>query len=117
MEAISVKCVCILLITIIYGVSSAYGDKGPCPNSSPENEALKLAPCSDAAQNPNATVPPQCCNAVKKMLQNQACMCAIIQTAQKYGFDVQTALTIPKRCNISEKERHAGGNCAGYTVP
>ncbi|GER25234.1 lipid-transfer protein [Striga asiatica] len=109
MAAISVKCVCILLVAIIYGVSSAYGDKGPCPNSSPDKEALKLAPCIEAAQDPNASVSRQCCSAVKKMLQNPVCMCAVMKMAESnYGINVTNALTIPKRCNISEKERHAG---------
>ncbi|KAK3018979.1 hypothetical protein RJ639_003398 [Escallonia herrerae] len=78
---------------------------GPCGKSSPDNEAMKLAPCAAAAQDEKSAVSSGCCLQVKKIGQNPACLCAVLlsDTAKSSGIKPEVAMTIPKRCNIADR--------------
>ncbi|KAL4338006.1 hypothetical protein AHAS_Ahas12G0167000 [Arachis hypogaea] len=94
--------VAIASISQIYRVEGA----GECgKNTTPDNEAIKLAPCATAAQDENASVSQSCCVQVKKFGQNPACLCAVLlsNTAKMSGVDPKIAITIPKRCNFANR--------------
>ena len=91
-----------VVVVSIAGVDSA----GECGKSTtPDNEAFKLAPCSSAAQDENASVSQSCCAQVKKIGQNPSCLCAVLlsNTAKMAGVNPQIAVTIPKRCNLANR--------------
>lgn len=71
-----------LLVSIAGGVDGA----GECGKSSPDNEALKLAPCAEAAQNENAAVSDGCCLQVKRIGQNTSCVCAVMLSNTAKGI-------------------------------
>ncbi|GFP86345.1 hypothetical protein PHJA_000778300 [Phtheirospermum japonicum] len=109
---ISVKCFCIMgLLVAIYGPVS-FADNA-CPGSSPDQEAIKLVPCADAAKNQNAKVTAGCCKAVAQLGKNPACLCAVMLSdlAKSSGVKPDVALTIPKRCNLVN--RPVGYKCGG----
>lgn len=99
----------VVVVIIAAGVDGA----GECGKSSPDNEALKLAPCAEAAQDENAPVSSSCCLQVKKIGQNPSCLCAVMlsNTAKASGIKPEIAVTIPKRCNIPN--RPVGYKCGG----
>ncbi|CAK9171819.1 unnamed protein product [Ilex paraguariensis] len=107
---------CFLVVLSIAGFSGVDG-AGECGKSSPDMEALKLAPCASAAQDENAAVPNGCCVQVKKMGQKPSCLCAVLlsNTAKSSGVKPEVAITIPKRCNIAD--RPVGYKCGAYTLP
>ncbi|EOY07372.1 RHO guanyl-nucleotide exchange factor 7 [Theobroma cacao] len=90
---------------------------GECGKSSPDNEALKLAPCAEAAQDQNAAVSASCCDQVRKIGRSPSCLCAVMlsNTAKASGIKPEIAITIPKRCNIAN--RPVGYKCGPYTLP
>ncbi|KAF3433588.1 hypothetical protein FNV43_RR24690 [Rhamnella rubrinervis] len=98
------------------GLDGVYG-AGECGKSSPDREAFKLVPCASAAQDVNAPVSDRCCSAVKKIGHNPTCLCAVMlsNTAKSSGVKPEIAVTIPKRCNISD--RPVGYKCGAYTLP
>ncbi|KAF3449043.1 hypothetical protein FNV43_RR09767 [Rhamnella rubrinervis] len=93
------------------------GATSPCGLATPEEEAFKLAPCVEAALDPNAVVSSSCCLLVKTIGQNPSCLCAIMLsgTARGAGINPQVAITIPKRCNIAAGP--AGYKCGPHSVP
>ncbi|KAJ0495076.1 putative lipid-transfer protein DIR1 [Helianthus annuus] len=108
------------LVAIIVGIAlmgSVEGTGGPCWKSTPDNEAMKLAPCASAAKDENAAVPESCCYQVKVIGHNPSCLCAVFlsDTAKNSGYDPKIALTIPKRCNFAH--RPIGYKCGPYTLP
>ncbi|KAJ8764013.1 hypothetical protein K2173_004892 [Erythroxylum novogranatense] len=112
--------ICSLMFLVILGISelAKVDGAGECGRSTtPDREALKLAPCSSAAQDETASVSEPCCAQVKKIGQNPACLCAVMlsNTAKISGARPEVAVTIPKRCNISD--RPVGYKCGAYTVP
>ncbi|XP_030534570.1 uncharacterized protein LOC115743765 [Rhodamnia argentea] len=107
----------IFAILAISGFQTVYG-AGECGKSStPDREAFKLAPCMSAAQDETAPVSRNCCAQVKRIGRNPSCLCAAMlsNTAKIAGIKPEVAVTIPKRCNLSD--RPAGYKCGGYTVP
>nr|KYP33613.1 hypothetical protein KK1_045522 [Cajanus cajan]KYP33617.1 hypothetical protein KK1_045526 [Cajanus cajan] len=92
----------VVLLVSVARVDSA----GECGKStSPDAEAIKLAPCGSAAQDESASVSQSCCAQVKKMGQNPSCLCAVLlsNTAKMSGVDPKIAITIPKRCNLANR--------------
>ncbi|KAI9073842.1 hypothetical protein K1719_013100 [Acacia pycnantha] len=120
MEA-PLKFLCILGLVVVLGsvgMIERVEGAGECGKSTtPDNEALKLAPCASAAQDENASVPQSCCAQVKKIGKNPSCLCAVLlsDTAKASGVNLQIALTIPKRCNFAN--RPVGYKCGPYTLP
>ena len=97
-----------LLVVIVsaFGLESAYGaTSNACGKSTPDNEAVKLAPCAAAAQDEKAAVSDSCCLQVKKIGQNPNCLCAVLlsDTAKSSGIKPEVAITIPKRCNFANR--------------
>ncbi|GJN27679.1 hypothetical protein PR202_gb15721 [Eleusine coracana subsp. coracana] len=92
---------------------------GGCGGTRPEHLALKLAPCAQAVEDPNATPSGSCCAAVRDIWKRQTpdCLCAMIlsDTVKHAGIKVEVAITIPKRCNIAS--RPVGYKCGEYTLP
>ncbi|KAI7745527.1 hypothetical protein M8C21_033786 [Ambrosia artemisiifolia] len=113
-----INCImCFVAIIVIACLASVEGSGGPCGKSTPDNEAMKLAPCASAAQDEKAAVPDGCCAQVKVIGQNPSCLCAVMlsNTAKSFGADPKIALTIPKRCNFAH--RPIGYKCGPYTLP
>ncbi|XP_048319453.2 putative lipid-transfer protein DIR1 [Ziziphus jujuba] len=107
----------LLLVVTIAGVEKVDGATSPCGKSSPDSEAMKLAPCAEAAQDEKASVSNSCCLQVKRLGQNPSCLCAVMlsNTAKVAGIKPEIAITIPKRCNIAN--RPVGYKCGSYTLP
>lgn len=102
---VSMKVVCFLGLLVIIGTAGVDG-AGECGKSTtPDKEAMKLAPCAAAAQDEKAAVSDSCCQQVKKIGQNPSCLCAVMlsDTAKSSGVNPQVALTIPKRCNFANR--------------
>ncbi|XP_047983792.1 non-specific lipid-transfer protein 3-like [Salvia hispanica] len=114
MEA-STKALCFLALFLSVAIST--NGAGECPKSTPDNEAMKLAPCASAAQDANAAVPSSCCAQVKKLGRNPKCLCAVMLSnmAKMAGINPQIAIGIPKRCNLAD--RPVGYKCGAYTLP
>lgn len=91
-----------LLLVNIATLARADG-AGECGNSSPDDEAMKLPPCATAAQDEKAPVSAGCCTNAQRIGQNPNCLCAVLLsgTAKLSGVKPQVAITIPKRCNIT----------------
>lgn len=70
-----------------------------------QRAAWKLGRCEVAAKAKNTDVPMKCCNLVRSMVQNPACLCAVAlaETARKVGVVPQIALDVVKRCGISKR--------------
>nr|XP_043638165.1 non-specific lipid transfer protein GPI-anchored 5-like [Erigeron canadensis] len=104
-------------LAAILGIAIVEGAGGACGKSSPDNEAMKLAPCANAAQDEKAAVSDSCCAQVKIIGQNPSCLCAVMlsDTAKSSGVDPKIALTIPKQCNFAH--RPVGYKCGPYTLP
>ncbi|OIW07510.1 hypothetical protein TanjilG_14456 [Lupinus angustifolius] len=106
--------IALVIITEIHRVEGV----GECGKSTtPDNEAIKLAPCVTAAQNGNASVSRSCCVKIKQFSTNPKCLCAVLlsKTAKLSGVNPKIAITIPKRCNF--KNRPIGYKCGPYTLP
>lgn len=105
--AAALKFTCLVgLIVLVSIVGVARVDAaGECGKSSPDNEAFKLAPCAEAAQDEKAAVSAGCCAQVKKIGQSPSCLCAVMlsNTAKASGIKPEIAMTIPKRCNIANR--------------
>lgn len=100
-------------ILAISGLRTVHG-AGECGKSStPDREAFKLAPCMSAAQDETVSVSSNCCAQVKRIGQNPSCLCAAMlsNTAKMAGIKLDVAVTIPKRCNLSD--RPIGYKCGG----
>ncbi|CAL5322567.1 unnamed protein product [Camellia sinensis] len=106
MEA-PMKYICVLGFLLFLGITNfdGVGGAGECGKSSPDAEALKLAPCGPAAMDANATPSSTCCLMVKKLDQNPPCLCAVMlsNTAKISGVKPEVAMTISKRCNIADR--------------
>ncbi|CAJ1949270.1 unnamed protein product [Sphenostylis stenocarpa] len=107
MEAYT-KVFCLLGLLVFVSISEIHRVEGAgeCGKSTtPDNEALKLAPCVPAAKNENADVSRSCCDQVQKLGKNPSCLCAVMlsNTAKLSGADPKVAITIPKRCNIANR--------------
>ncbi|OWM67160.1 putative lipid-transfer protein DIR1 [Punica granatum] len=114
----SFKFICLfaLILAIAMGLRTSEA-AGPCGKPSPDEEALKLAPCATAAQDTKAPVSDSCCAQVRSIGQNPSCLCAVMlsNTAKASGIKPEIAITIPKRCNIAN--RPVGYKCGAYTLP
>ncbi|KAJ8899954.1 hypothetical protein K2173_019659 [Erythroxylum novogranatense] len=101
-----IKSMCLVgMLVLVVSVVEQVNGAGECGRSStPDDEATKLAPCAMAARDPNADVSSSCCTQVKRIGKNPSCLCAAIlsSTAKAAGFKPAIAITIPKRCNISD---------------
>ncbi|KAK9278544.1 hypothetical protein L1049_028113 [Liquidambar formosana] len=88
MEA-PLKFICLLGLLVVLSIAGpkTVGGAGECGKSSPDNEALKLAPCANAAQDAKAAVSDSCCLQAKQLAQNPSCLCAVMlsQTAKSSG--------------------------------
>ncbi|KAF9673828.1 hypothetical protein SADUNF_Sadunf10G0064500 [Salix dunnii] len=85
---------------------------GECGKTPIRSAAASLSPCLGAAGNARAAVPPTCCSKVAALIKTAPkCLCAIMLSplAKQAGIKPGIALTIPKRCNI--KNRQAGKKC------
>lgn len=100
----------VLVIAAGLGTSEA---AGACGKTSPDQEAMKLAPCAMAAQDAKAAVSDSCCAQVRSIGQNPSCLCAVMLSdmAKASGIKAEIAITIPKRCNIAN--RPVGYKCGG----
>ncbi|XP_062095448.1 putative lipid-transfer protein DIR1 [Humulus lupulus] len=108
----------VVVVVSAFGIEkSVYGATNACGKSSPDNEAMKLAPCAVAAQDEKAAVSNSCCLQVKNIGQNPTCLCAVLlsNTAKSSGIKPEIAITIPKRCNFAN--RPVGYKCGPYTLP
>ncbi|XP_062113171.1 non-specific lipid-transfer protein 4.1 [Humulus lupulus] len=91
---------------------------GECGRTPIRSAAASLSPCLGAAGNARAKVPPACCAKVGALIKTAPkCLCAVLLSplATQAGIKPGIAITIPKRCNISN--RSAGKKCGKYTVP
>ena len=113
--AVALKFICLLgLIVLVSLVGLERVDAaGECGKSSPDNEAMKLVPCAEAAQDEKAAVSASCCAQVRQIVQSPSCLCAVMlsNTAKSSGIKPEIAITIPKRCNIAN--RPVGYKCGG----
>ncbi|KAI8007998.1 hypothetical protein LOK49_LG07G00919 [Camellia lanceoleosa] len=113
------KYICVLGFLLFLGIAELGGvnGAGECGKASPDTEAFKLIPCASAAKDENATPSSACCLQVKKLGQNPGCLCAVMlsNTAKNSGVNPEIAITIPKRCNLSD--RPVGYKCGAYTLP
>ncbi|GMP42316.1 hypothetical protein CsSME_00012104 [Camellia sinensis var. sinensis] len=66
------------LVIVTVGRLERANGVGACGKSTPEMEALKLAPCAMAAQDEKSDVPDNSCQQVKKLGQNPGCLCAVM---------------------------------------
>ncbi|XP_027348873.1 uncharacterized protein LOC113860629 isoform X2 [Abrus precatorius] len=103
-----IKFLCLVGVVVLVSIVGVYRVEGAgeCGRSTtPDNEAIKLAPCATAAQDENASVSQNCCAQVKKLGQNPSCLCAVLlsNTAKMAGVNPQIAITIPKRCNLANR--------------
>lgn len=107
------KFVFVLGVLLLVGLAGVNGAGSACGKASPDDEAMKLAPCASAAQDDKASVPESCCAQVKRMGKNPSCLCAVMlsDTAKSSGIKVETAMTIPKRCGFAD--RPVGYKCGG----
>ncbi|KAI4354584.1 hypothetical protein L6164_003434 [Bauhinia variegata] len=111
------KFLCLLGLLVLVSIANVES-AGECGKSTtPDNEAIKLAPCASAAEDEKAAVSRSCCAQVKKFGQNPACLCAVLlsDTAKASGVKPEIAITIPKRCNFAN--RPVGYKCGPYTLP
>ncbi|KAL7107728.1 hypothetical protein ACP275_06G073200 [Erythranthe tilingii] len=120
MEASRVRCYsCVVFVFVLVGIFTSNGANaaGECPKSTPDMEAMKLIPCASAVQDSSAAVSGGCCAQVKKIGQNPRCLCAVLLSnmAKAAGVKPEIAITIPKRCNLSD--RPVGYKCGAYTLP
>ncbi|XP_030473234.1 non-specific lipid-transfer protein 1 [Syzygium oleosum] len=119
MESPIGKFICILALLLIVSMASQGSHAaGECGKSTtPDAEAMKLAPCASAAQDVKAPVSDSCCAQVKNIGQSPSCLCAVMlsNTAKVSGIKPEIAITIPKRCNIAD--RPVGYKCGAYTLP
>ena len=104
----------LLSLLLVLGAVLGTNAAGQCVVDS---EAAKLAPCYEAAQNANAPVSAGCCNAAHKLSTNPACLCSVLlsKTAKAAGIDPAVAITIPQRCQFSD--RPVGYKCGGKITP
>ncbi|CAL5343602.1 unnamed protein product [Camellia sinensis] len=109
------KYICVMGFLLFLGIAELGGvnGAGECGKASPDTEAFKLIPCASAAKDENATPSSACCLQVKKLGQNPGCLCAVMlsNTAKNSGVNPEIAITIPKRCNLSD--RPVGYKCGG----
>lgn len=85
---------------------------GECGKTPIRSAAASLSPCLSAAGNAQAQVPPACCTKVGALIRSAPrCLCAVLLSplAKQAGIKPAIAITIPKRCNI--KNRQAGKKC------
>ncbi|GMI96471.1 hypothetical protein like AT3G53980 [Hibiscus trionum] len=117
--AAALKLMCVMGLIVLVGIVEIgkIDAAGECGKSSPDNEAMKLAPCAEATQDDKAPVSAGCCTQVKKIGQNPSCLCAVLlsNTAKAFGVKPEIAITIPKRCNLAN--RPVGYKCGPYTLP
>lgn len=110
------KFICILgMLAVLISINRVDG-ASPCGKSTPDAEAMNLAPCAVAAQDAKASVSDGCCKQVKRIGANPSCLCAVLlsNTAKSSGVKPEVAITIPKRCNFAN--RPVGYKCGGkYT--
>lgn len=108
------KFLCILGLLVMVSIVATWVDAaGECGKASADDEAMKLEPCVVAAQNEKVAVSDACCQQVKRIGQNPACLCALLlsDAAKASGVNPQVAITIPKRCNLAN--RPVGYKCGG----
>ncbi|KAK8632951.1 hypothetical protein V6N13_013807 [Hibiscus sabdariffa] len=107
--------VCVLGLIVLVSISrlETVHAAGECGKSSPDNEAMKLIPYAEAAQDEKAPVSAGCCAQIRKIGQSSSCLCAVMlsNTAKSSGIKPEIAITIPKRCNIAN--RPVGYKCGG----
>ncbi|CAK7342750.1 unnamed protein product [Dovyalis caffra] len=99
------KFICLLGLLVLVSVAGQTDAAGECGKASPDDEAMKLAPCAAAAQDEKAAVSASCCLQVKRIGQNPSCLCAVMlsDTAKASGIKLEIAITIPKRCNLANR--------------
>ncbi|XAR68888.1 hypothetical protein NMG60_11000292 [Bertholletia excelsa] len=117
MEA-QMKVICVLGLLVVAGFAEmADGAGSACGKTSPDEEAVNLAPCATAAEDEKASVPDSCCAQVKQLEQKPSCLCAVVLsgTVKSSGIKPEVALTIPKRCRLTN--RPVGYKCGPYTLP
>ena len=107
---------CFVFMFVFMLVSKGFiGDvdaAGECGKTPIRSAAASLSPCLSAAGNANAKVPPTCCTKVGALIKTAPkCLCAVLLSplAKQAGIKPAIAITIPKRCNISN--RPVGKKC------
>jgi len=105
----------LLVLALLLAAAACLAEgAGECGATPPDRMALRLAPCASAAQNPSAAPSGACCGAVRTIgKQSPQCLCAVMlsNTAKSSGIKPEVAITIPKRCNLTD--RPVGYKCGG----
>lgn len=111
------KCSLTFLLLLLLVLPTGGQGAGECGQTPVGSVALQLAPCAAASQSVRAPVSPSCCAEVQKLGQNPKCLCAVMlsSTAKSAGVKPEVAITIPKRCNLTN--RPVGYKCGSYTLP
>ncbi|KAL9231394.1 hypothetical protein vseg_006628 [Gypsophila vaccaria] len=107
----------LVLVICIFGTNLVNGQTSVCGKMTPDQQALSLGPCVQAALNVSEPVPYRCCVVIKEIGQNPSCLCAIMlsKIVKNLGIKPEVSITIPKRCNIVD--RPVGYKCGNYTLP
>ncbi|KAF8021069.1 hypothetical protein BT93_G1480 [Corymbia citriodora subsp. variegata] len=95
----------IVWVTLSGFVRKASAD-GECGSIPINVEFARLSPCLVAARDAQAKVPPLCCDRVQTLIRtNPRCLPAVFLSplAKEAGIIPAAALSIPKRCNISNR--------------
>ncbi|KAL6652871.1 hypothetical protein ACP70R_011796 [Stipagrostis hirtigluma subsp. patula] len=116
------RCLLVLIALVLAAVALRGADGaggGKCGATSLGKLALKLAPCAPAVEDPEAAPSGRCCAAVQDLFRRQSpeCLCALLlsDAARHAGVNPETAITIPKRCDMAS--RPVGYKCGEYTLP
>ncbi|XP_044489077.1 non-specific lipid transfer protein GPI-anchored 15-like [Mangifera indica] len=107
-----------LFLVVLVGSKAFVDGAGECGKTPIGSAASSLLPCLSAARNVKVKVPRLCCSKVNALIKSSPkCLCAVLLSplAKLGGINPAIAVTIPKRCNI--KNRQAGKKCGKYTIP
>lgn len=111
--------ICLVALLLVLGFGSKVEAATVCGKSTPDQEAMKLAPCAMAAQDAKASVSGSCCAQVKSIGQSPSCLCAVLLSdmAKASGVKPEIAITIPKRCNLADRPVGYKCGCEFFTTP
>lgn len=113
---------CLVAVLLVFMLASAafipaVDAAGECGKTPIKTAAVSLSPCLSAAGKSNAKVPPTCCTKVGALIKTAPkCLCAVLLSplTKQAGINPAIAITIPKRCNISN--RPSGKKCGSKYI-
>jgi hypothetical protein len=108
MKLLQLASLMVMLVGLMSGGAHAQGDCGPT------SELVACLPAAEADVQPAAA----CCAVLQSYLTTatpEACLCQAASTSafESSGADVQYAIQIPQKCNLSYR---AGTQCNGTTL-